>query len=397
MVRFRSSLGVAYCSAAMALGVISTSAHADDAPKPAAPAAPATEAAADPFAIPDTNDDKALQMFLQRLVQTPPSLPTPEGFIAHLTKIDGVVEKVLAKPVSDPFYRSVAELRLQLFSMLQDIGDPGAKAKQAAFLKVLTESKRPGVPELAKRFDIQKRVEGIVALEAPQQKALLEEVTNLVKTAAKGDDEALQFAVQNAMVAGELLQRANSPQTTSALENIIAAIKGRNDERLADVVTGLEGTLRRLQLPGKPIQVAGKTVDGKDFNIDSLKGKVVLVDFWATWCGPCVAELPHLKALYEGYRAKGFEIVGISLDSERAELEGFLKSREIQWPILFEETEGQGVENKIATHYGITAIPTMILVNQEGKVVSTSVRGPELDEALEKLLGPLPKSEKAEK
>ncbi|HWL07262.1 MAG TPA: TlpA disulfide reductase family protein, partial [Planctomicrobium sp.] len=377
------------------LGVSVSPVWSDDAPKPPAPAT--AEEAADPFAVPETNDDKALQMFLQRLVQTQPAAPSPEAIAAHLTKIDGVVGKVLAKPISDPFYRSVAELRLQLYSVLEDVGDASAKAKRDAYLKELSESKRPGVSELATRFALQQQIESIPTLGEAQQKALLEQVVNLVKSAPAGDDEALQFAVQTAMTAGELLQRADSPLATPGLEAIVAAIKARNDERLADLVASLEGTLRRLQLPGKAMEVAGKTVDGNQFNITSLKGKVVLVDFWATWCGPCIQELPHLTKLYEGYHDKGFEIVGISLDSDREELEGFLKARQIKWPILFDDAEGQGFENKIAIHYGISAIPTMILVNQEGKVVSTNVRGPVLDEELAKLLGPLPKTEKAEK
>ncbi|SFJ46962.1 TlpA family protein disulfide reductase [Planctomicrobium piriforme] len=394
MLRSRFALGVACCGAALAALLPATALLSADPPKPAAPTAPAEVPAAaemaDPFAVPETNDDKALQMFLQRLVQTQPDEPTPAGITGHLNKIDGVVGKIMAKPISDPFYRSVAELRLQIYKVLADLGDKDAKARTDAYLKELAASTRPGVPDLSKRFLLQARVENIADLDEAAQKALVADIVAMVKAVPKGDDEALQFSVQMAMTVGELLQRADSPVAPAAFASIVEVIKARNDERLTDLVSSMEGTMRRLQLPGNPIEIQGKTVDGKPFNINELKGKVVLVDFWATWCGPCIAEMPHLKELYEAYHAKGFEVVGISLDSERAELERFLEVKEIKWPILFEEGEGASWDNKTAQYYGISAIPAMILVNREGKVVSTSLRGPALDEELAKLLGPLP-------
>ncbi len=75
------------------------------------------------------------------------------------------------------------------------------------------------------------------------------------------------------------------------------------------------GAVRRARLlTGDPVKVSGKTIDGKPFDISQYKGKVVIVDFWATWCGPCLAELPNLKKIYEKYHDRGLEIVGVNLD-----------------------------------------------------------------------------------
>ncbi len=390
MLRPRFALGVVCCTAAMAVNLVSVQAWSDDTLKPVAPAAPAAAGSEDLFAVPESNDEKALQMFLQRLVQTQPEAQSQEGFVNHLNKVDTAVTTVLSRPVGDEFYSSVSELKLQVLSVLHDLGDKTAKAKLETFLKELQASKRAGVPQLAARFQLQQEVEGLAALDEAGQKALIAKIIEQIKTVSKEDGAGLQFTIQLAMSAGEMLQRTNSPIAVSSFAAIVDAIKERKDERLADLVTSLEGTVRRLQLPGNPILVEGKTVGGEAFNIDSLKGKVVLVDFWATWCGPCVAELPHLQELYTAYQPKGFEVVGISLDTDKAELESFIKAREVKWPILFEESDGAGWGNKIASHYGISAIPTMILVGRDGKVISTSLRGPALDEELEKLLGPLP-------
>ena len=98
---------------------------------------------------------------------------------------------------------------------------------------------------------------------------------------------------------------------------------------------------------------------------------MVLIDFWATWCGPCVAELPNVLKAYNDLHPKGFEIIGISLDQDKAKLEAFVKERGMAWPQYF---DGKGWGNEISTRYGINSIPAMWLVNKKGMVVSTNAR-----------------------
>ena len=105
-----------------------------------------------------------------------------------------------------------------------------------------------------------------------------------------------------------------------------------------------------------------KTLDDQEITLSSLKGKVVLLDFWATWCGPCRESIPHLIQLYKTYRENGFEMIGISLDKGDATVvRNFTKSMDIPYPIVMAPEE-------VARDYRVTSIPTTFFIDKEGKI-----------------------------
>ena len=138
-------------------------------------------------------------------------------------------------------------------------------------------------------------------------------------------------------------------------------------------------------VPGSTFpEISEKDLEGKPLSISDYKGKVLLVDFWATWCGPCRAELPSVKKVYDAYHAKGFDVLGISLDNDEEKLKAFLKDNEMPWRQYF---DGQGWNNKIIGKYGIRGIPATFLLDGSGKIIEKDLRGDKLEKAVEKAIG----------
>lgn len=144
------------------------------------------------------------------------------------------------------------------------------------------------------------------------------------------------------------------------------------------------GAIRRLQLKGAPLKLSGRTFDGQDFQIESYRGKVVLVDYWATWCGPCVAEYPQIRELWEKYNAAGFEVVGVSMDDDRSSLAKYIKEKSVPWVILNDEE--QGGKHPSTEYYNIQTVPAMFLIGRDGNVITTKVEVSKLEALLREAL-----------
>ncbi len=137
-----------------------------------------------------------------------------------------------------------------------------------------------------------------------------------------------------------------------------------------------------MDLRDKPVELTFTAVDGSKVDLAALRGKVVLLDFWATWCPPCREEVPALVAAYEKFRDRNFQVIGISLDKSKDALEQFTKEYKMTWPQFF---DGKGWENELAQRFKIQSVPTLWILDREGKLADANPRG-RLDEAIEAVL-----------
>jgi thiol-disulfide isomerase/thioredoxin len=163
---------------------------------------------------------------------------------------------------------------------------------------------------------------------------------------------------------------------TEIAKEVLASTKADQTKAAADEL------LKRYERIGKPLDLQFTAVDGRKVNVAEMKGKVVLIDFWATWCGPCMAELPNVKAAYAKLNPKGFEIVGISFDQDKDKLEKTLKKEGMTWVQYF---DGEGWQNKFGELYGIKSIPAMWLVDKKGNLRDINARDG-LEAKVEKML-----------
>ena len=150
-------------------------------------------------------------------------------------------------------------------------------------------------------------------------------------------------------------QKAKTSETPSAAE-----------QELQEKVTGNQYT--DIELPG----IQGQTVKVSDY---VGKNKLVMIDFWASWCGPCIRELPHVVKAYDLYHDKGLEIVGVSLDKDKASWLAAIEQTGQKWPQM---SDLKGWDCEGALFYGIQAIPANVLIDEHGKIIARDLRGDDL-------------------
>jgi thiol-disulfide isomerase/thioredoxin len=315
-------------------------------PAPQAQARP--EATADRYKVPEGGVEELLK-FLTSL--------QPRNF--NPTTADEILEY---RRLAPPAMRAAAEKILELE---KDARSPAARAARST----LFSFKVAKLPESSHE----------------QQAELFDELHEYLISLEEMSRDELSLAFTTASI---LEQTGNAPLAITAYQKFGELFEKQKDELLSSYGEKMLGVARRVDLLGNEMTITGTTIDGEAFDWSQYRGKVVLVDFWATWCGPCIAELPNVLKNYEQYHERGFDVVGISLDTDREKLETFLKQRDLPWVTLFQD--GAGWEHPVATYYGVMAIPTVILVDREGKVVSLNARGPELGQHLGNLFGPLP-------
>jgi len=216
---------------------------------------------------------------------------------------------------------------------------------------------------------------------------LLMKGTARVDAAIKAIDEFDKLAPgdqRTPMLLGSATRRlASGDAKRTALEDRI--LKDFGDSQFGDMI---KGARKQRAAVGKPFDLEfTDAVKGSNVSIKGLKGKVVVIDFWATWCGPCVGEMPKMKTLYAEYKDKGVEFIGVSLDQPKEEggldsLKKFVADKEITWPQYY---QGKGWDSDFSKSWGISGIPCVFVVDADGNLASVEARG-KLDKLIPELL-----------
>jgi len=299
-------------------------------------------------------------------------LPIAERLTEGVAMLD-VLWKMDAKA---EFKRKLIWTRFSLRMAQASTGDEAKVATLLEELKAYSQHEEPEIALAAKDGRITLQL--ILAREKSDQERL-----TLVQNLQE-EIEAMPVDPGSAKLAMTLARNLSSlvgdESATKIADQLSRHFAGSDISEVQKVSEDLQGFARLINLNGNEIRVVGKTLEGKPLDWESLRGKVVLVDFWATWCGPCIGEFPHLKQIYEAYHPHGFEVVGISLDDSKADVQQFVADRELPWIIVC-NAEGEdyhGFSDENARYYGINAIPQMILVGEDGIVQATDARGEKL-------------------
>jgi thiol-disulfide isomerase/thioredoxin len=293
----------------------------------------------------------------KREAAAPKAIPT-------LRKMVALVEELQA---TRPVGTAEGQERGQLLALLSALGDKAADET----LKRMSDSSAAVEAATGRSAQIVARWMRSDADASVQQK-IVDDLQSLAK----------QYPTQDAVTAAAVMLAGTAKPEATALRQRVRTVVAETlkTPKAAAVVQQLDQAEAKLSvaaklkaMEGKPLVIEAATLQGPKLSTAEFKGKVVLVDFWATWCKPCKEELPKLKQAYAKYHAQGLEVVGVSCDNEATDLSNFLaENRDMPWPQLFDVAKPGW--HAVAEGYGINSIPRMFLIDRKGVLRSVDAR-----------------------
>ncbi len=346
-------------------------------------------ASEDLFKVPE-GDANTLQAYVKKLADTsPPENETDdqkfEFSVKALNALVTATDRLLAAKPNETQTMDGHNFRIQALQALLAMDQADVREKLDKAMKAARADKNEDVVSIGWQSFIIDRTGRWTELDPNDKQAFQDEIIAKLKA---GDPQIMDASiVQFAAMRLDGIDDEFLIKLLKDAEPLLAKSEDK-DMQAALAEANLDGMLRRLQLPGNEIEISGELLSGGEVDWKSYRGKVVLVDFWATWCGPCRQEVPNILAMYEAYHDKGFDVLGVSLDETPEAAKKYKAEMKLPWDSLFPTSEDErGWSNPLARHYGIGGIPTAILVDKDGKVVNMNARDRVLREELQRLLG----------
>lgn len=213
----------------------------------------------------------------------------------------------------------------------------------------------------------------------PTEAALAQEFKEFDELLAKHKGEKTDDVAQILFTKAEIYRMVDDAKGKALREQLKREFPDSAAVKMLQQLEKAEQVRAALVVGTKFPDFSEKDLNGQPLSVASYTGKVVLVDFWATWCEPCVHEIPNVIKTYQAHHKDGFEIIGISLDGGLQQLNGFTKEKNMTWAQYF---DGKGPQNKLAAKYGVTSIPSTYLLDRQGTIVGKDLKGDALERAV---------------
>lgn len=336
-------------------------------------------------------------------VGTPP--PVPGGMTADVQKLVSQLEKV-DTALRSASGEAAAKLHDQRADVLEGIIAASDAAQRASWIRQLVDTVAAAVQENAYpggldrlRGMSKKLGVGDEGLQSYIQYQILsvDYAQRLQKVETQSDFPEIQEWWLGAL-ADFVEEYAGTPEAAQGMLQLALSKEFEDDEKAAllwytkvargyrdtDAGRKAAGAVRRLESVGRELPLTGTTLDNKAFDLSRLRGKPVVIHYWATWCEPCKQDMKLLRQLQARYQKVGLQIVGINVDGVKSDAVAYLNEAKLPWATLF--AEGGLDSSPLANMLGVQTLPTMLLVDAEGKVVRHNVTASQLDEEIDKLV-----------
>jgi thiol-disulfide isomerase/thioredoxin len=328
-----------------------------------------------PYAAPKRLSRAELADFIFDMREKPKSIQRRDGFAEAIVD---AAERILAANMKDKYDAIAVVAKLEALHKEALDGDE-ADQELMKFVRTLGDDSRTKVARLRTFYELETRVLDTEKLSQDELRELLAEVSSFTKD-TKLDQRHLRLA---SSTVGAINRLETAEEREKYFKQFGGVFSKSRDKELASYGRRVAGTKARkvVDLVGKPLELEGTTALGTGFDWSSYRGRIVLVDFWATWCGPCRRQMPAIKTLLEEHQDEGLEVVAVSLDRNLETLSTYLEEEKIFWTNLVGE-DAIGLAKK----HGIVAVPTMFVVDGEGKVMAVGHGVDELRGEVERLL-----------